>query len=102
MHANHNIFITKAGLNSPFVSTFVDKIKIMGTKKSSFTRKVKVVLTATFLMGDIGPISFYPGMKMTRDREKKTIKLLQPAYINKVLKKFYLSGANTANCPMKE
>lgn len=101
-HANYSIFITKAGLNGPIVSTFVDDIKIMRTKGSGFIGKVKAELTAAFSIVDMGSISFYLGLKVTRDREKKTIKLLQPAYINKVLEKFHLSGANTANCPMKE
>lgn len=53
-------------------------------------------------MVDMGPISFYLGLKVVQDREKKTIKLSQLAYIDKVLERFHLNGANTANCPMKE
>lgn len=101
-HADHSIFITKAGLNGPIVSTFVDDIKIMGTKGSGFIGIVKAELAAAFLMVDMGPISFYLGLKVIRDREKKMIKLSQPAYIDKVLEKFHLSGANTVNCPMKK
>ena len=102
IHANHSIFITKAGLNGPIVSTFVDDIKIMGIKRSGFIERVKAELVAAFSMVDMSPISFYLGLKVTRNREKKTIKLLQPAYINKVLEKFHLNGANTANRPIKE
>ena len=101
-HADHNIFITEAGLNGPIVSMFVDDIKIMGTKGSGFIGKVKAELAAAFSMVDMGPISFYLGLKVTRDRERKRIKLSQPAHIDKVLEKFHLSGANTANFPVKE
>lgn len=100
--ANHSIFISEAGLNGPIVSTFVDDIKIMGPKGSDFIGKFKAELAAAFSMVDMGPISFYLGLKVIRDREKKTIKLSQPAYIDKVLERFHLNGANTANCPMKE
>lgn len=79
IHADHSIFITKAGLNSPIVSTFIDDIKIMGVKESGFIERLKAELTAAFSMVDISPISFYLGLKVKRDREKKTIKLLQPA-----------------------
>ena len=102
IHADHSIFITKTGLNGSIVSTFVDDIKIMGIKRSGFIERVKAELAAAFSIVDMGPISFYLGLKVTRDREKKTIKLSQPAYIDKVLEKFHLSGANTANSPMKE
>ncbi len=57
---------------------------------------------ATFEMVDIGPVSFYLDLKVSRDCVKKKIKLLQPAYIDKILAKFYLSQANTSNTPMKE
>ena len=52
-YADHSIFITKAGLNGSIVSTFVDDIKIMGTKGSGFIGRVKAKLTATFLMVDM-------------------------------------------------
>ncbi len=53
-------------------------------------------------MADMRPISLYFGLKVSWDCEKKTIKLLQPAYIEKILAKFHLSQANTSNNPMKE
>ena len=41
-------------------------------------------------------------MKVERDREKKTIKLSQPAYIDKVLAKFHLDKAHLVNTLIKE
>lgn len=70
-YANHSIFISEAGLNGPIVSTFIDDIKIMGPKGSDFIRKVKAELATAFSMVDMGPISFYLGLKVIRDREKK-------------------------------
>lgn len=99
---NHSIFITEAGLNGLIVRIFVDNIKIIGTKGSGFIRNFKVELTVIFSMIDIGPISLYLGLKVTRDWKKKTIKLLQSAYINKIPEKFYFSGANMVNCPTRE
>lgn len=37
-----------------------------------------------------------------RDRENKTLKLSQPAYIEKVLNKFFLDQENPTNTPIKE
>ena len=53
-------------------------------------------------MVDMGPISFYLSLRVDRDRERKTIKLSQPAYIEKILSKFHLDQANPSNTPIKE
>ena len=53
-------------------------------------------------MVDMGPISFYLGLRVDRNREEKTIKLSQPACIEKVLRKFFLDQANPINTPTKE
>lgn len=74
----------------PVVSTFIDDIKIMGVKGSGMTERVKRELMSAFSMVDMGPISFDLGLKVERNRERKTIKLSQPAYIDKVLQKFPL------------
>lgn len=52
-------------------------------------------------MVEMGPISFYLGLKLKRDRERETIKLFQPAYVDKVLEKFNLNKANAVATSMK-
>ena len=94
--------MTGVGLNGLVVSIFVDDIKIMAPKGSGITQRVKMELTSAFSIVDMGPISFYLGLKVERDREKRTIKLSQPAYIDKVLSKFHLDKAHTATTPIKE
>lgn len=100
--ADHSIFVTKAGLNGPVVSRFVNDIKVMALKKSGIIQRVKAELAAAFSMVDMGPINFYLGLKVEQDRAKRTIKLSQPASIDKVLSKFHLDQAHAINTPMKE
>ena len=85
IHADHGVFITKAGLNGPIVSTFFDDIKIMAPKGSGIIQQVKAQLTAAFSMIDMSHISFYIGLKVERNRDNRTIKLFQSVYIDKVL-----------------
>ena len=92
----------KAGLNGPINSTFVDDIKIIAPKDSGFIQRMKAELANVFSMIDMGPISFYLGLKAERDRIKRTIKLSQPAYIDKVLFRFHLDQAHAVITPMKE
>lgn len=102
INADHNIFITDAGLDGPVVCTFVDDIKIMAPKRSGIIRRVKAELASAFSMVDMGSISFYLRLKVERDPEKRTIKLSQPAYIDKVLARFHLDKVHSVNTPMEE
>ncbi len=102
INADHSIFVTDFGFDGPVVSIFIDDIKIMAPKRNGMIERVKVELTSGFSMADIGPISFYLCLKIERDRDKKTIKLSQPAYIDKVLARFHLQKAHLVNTPMKK
>ena len=102
IHADHSIFVSGAGLKGPVLSVFVDDIKIMAPKDSGIIKRVEAELTAAFSMSDMGPISFYLGLRIYRDRKQRTIKLSHPAYIEKVLERFHLDKANPVNTPMKE
>ncbi len=53
-------------------------------------------------MADMGPINFYLGLKIEKDRAKKTLKSLQPTYIDKFLVKYHLDQAKPYNTPMKK
>lgn len=74
----------------------------MAPKGSGHISRVKSELAAAFSMVDMRPISFYLGLKVQRDRGKRTIKLSQPAYIDKVLSRFHLDKAHAVTTPMKE
>lgn len=74
----------------------------MDIKRSGFIKKVKEELIAAFLIIDMDFINFYLDFKIDQNWEKKIIKLSQPIYINKVLKKYYLSKANTINIFIKK
>ncbi len=65
-------------------------------------KQIKGELAAAFDMVDIGPLAFYVGLKVTRDRKQKTIKLSQPGYIEKLLDRHGMLKAKTAKIPMRE
>lgn len=67
INANHSIFFTSAGLDTLVVSTFIDDIKIMASKDSKIILQIKSELAAIFSIVDIGPISFYLGLKVQCD-----------------------------------
>lgn len=102
LHADHGIFATKEGIKGPIVSSFVDDLNIMAPKGSGQIKRVKDELTAAFKMVDMGPISYYLGLKVERDRERRLLKISQPAYIDKIAHKFGLLTAKPSNTPMRE
>lgn len=64
------------GLNGQVVSVFVDDIEIKGMKGSGVINKVKAEQITAFSLVDIGPISFYLGLNVETDREKRIFKPL--------------------------
>lgn len=74
----------------------------MRPKRSGAIERVKKELATAFEIIDLGSISFHLDLKVKRNREKRTIKLSQPAYIQKILTKYHFNKANPINTPIKE
>jgi hypothetical protein len=51
-------------------------------------------------MTDLGPVNYYLGMTVTRDRPNRTLRLGQHAYLTKVLRDFGMEDCNSAATPM--
>ena len=66
IQADHSIFATEEGYKRLIVFAFVDDIKIIHPQKE-VVNGAKRELKAAFKMVDLGPISFYLGMSVTRD-----------------------------------
>ena len=91
LQADHSVFMTK---NSPFTSAnglivlvYVDDIKIIGSRAA--VDSLKQQLCSKFEMTDLGPISYYLGMTVTRNRKLKTITIQQHSYLKRVLQTFH-------------
>jgi hypothetical protein len=62
---------------------------------------LKEKLMGRFQMKDLGEVSHFLGMRVTRDRCKNTIKIDQRQYIVELLKRFGLENAKTALTPIE-
>lgn len=72
---NYSILFTRLDLEQLVISTFVNDIKIIGSENIKVHTKVTIELITTFEMLDIRSISFYLGLKVDKNCEKKIIKL---------------------------
>nr|GEY87452.1 hypothetical protein [Tanacetum cinerariifolium] len=63
---------------------------------------VKSYLGRSFAMKDLGEAAYILGIKIYRDRSKRLIGLCQKAYIEKILKRFYMENSKRGTIPMQE
>ncbi|RXY01895.1 hypothetical protein DD576_30270, partial [Klebsiella pneumoniae] len=71
---------------------YVDDMLIASANMQDI-KDLKEELSKSFSMKDLGAAKRILGMKISRDRTKKTIKLSQADYIKKVLERFAMQNA---------
>jgi hypothetical protein len=101
LHADHSIFVSNDGLKGPIVTSWVDDLKIIAPTLL-IAQRVKNELSAAFKMTDLGAISYYLGMKVTRNREERTLALRQKGYITKIVARFHEENSSPPKTPMEE
>jgi hypothetical protein len=69
------------------IVTYVDDMLIIRKDKSKI-KTLKRGLATKFEIEDMGSANYFVGVRITRDREKKTISLCQDAYVAKILERF--------------
>jgi hypothetical protein len=82
------------------ICIYVDDLNI-ATKDIKTMQVIKKALANRFSMKDLGPLGFYLGVSITRDRQKRTIQLSQQTYVEKMLKTFNLSECKPVSIPLE-
>jgi hypothetical protein len=96
---------TAAADNSVFfnediqVAVYVDDLLIFGADKAK-VQHLKNALNGRFSMKDLGPVKWYLGITIERNRTERTIKLSQKGYLEKVLSRFGMLHCNADEIPM--
>ena len=78
----------------------MDDFLVIGRKQQA-VNGFKSKLMEVFAMTDIGLISNFLGVRITRDFENKKIYLTQDAYILKILEKFHLQNTTPTKTPIR-
>ncbi|GJS05794.1 retrotransposon protein, putative, ty1-copia subclass [Tanacetum coccineum] len=89
------------GSNVTFLILYVDDILIMGNHIPKL-QDVKSYLGKCFAMKDLGEAAYILGIKIYRDRSRRLIGLCQSAYIEKILKRFFMENSKHGSIPMQE
>ncbi|GJT69271.1 retrotransposon protein, putative, ty1-copia subclass [Tanacetum coccineum] len=92
---NHDepcVYMKASGSYVTFLILYVDDILIMGNN-IPMLQYVKSYLGRCFAMKDLEEAAYILGIKIYRDRSKRLISLCQSAYIEKILKRYYMENS---------
>ncbi|GJW82699.1 retrotransposon protein, putative, ty1-copia subclass [Tanacetum coccineum] len=95
------VYVKASGSYVTFLILYVDDILIMGNN-IPMLQDVKSYFGRCFAMKDLGEAAYILGIKIYRDRSKRLIGLCQSAYIEKILKRFYMENSKRGTIPMQE
>ncbi|GKC27050.1 retrotransposon protein, putative, ty1-copia subclass [Tanacetum coccineum] len=95
------VYVKASGSYVTFLILYVDDILIMGNN-IPMLQDVKSYLGRCFAMKDLGEATYILGIKIYRDRSKRLVGLCQSAYIEKILKRFYMENSKCGTIPMQE
>nr|GEY06491.1 hypothetical protein [Tanacetum cinerariifolium] len=95
------VCIKASGSYIAILILYVDDILLMGNN-TPMLQDVKSYLGRSFAMKDLGEAAYILGIKIYRDRSKQLIGLCQKAYIEKIMKRFYMENSKRGTIPMQE
>nr|GEZ45959.1 retrotransposon protein, putative, Ty1-copia subclass [Tanacetum cinerariifolium] len=95
------VYVKDCGSYVTFLILYVDDILIM-RKNIPMLQDVKSYLRRCFAMKDLGEATYILGIKIYQDRLKRLISLYQSAYIEKILKRFYMENSKRGTILMQE
>ncbi|GJS47393.1 retrotransposon protein, putative, ty1-copia subclass [Tanacetum coccineum] len=101
---NHDepcVYQKASGSYVTFLILYVDDILIMGNN-IPMLQDVKSYLGKCFAKKDLGEAAYILGIKIYQDRSKWLIGLCQSAYIEKILKRYYIENSKRGTIPMQE
>jgi len=85
--------------DSTFIAAYVDDLLIIGPDKLAI-QDIKKALSSKFSMVDLGPIAFYLGMAIKRDRPNRILRIGQRAYLHEAIRACGLENDPSPFTPM--
>ena len=81
------------------VAIYVDDLLLIGPSKDEIAN-LKKELSDRFRIKDLGPVRWYLGMHITRDRANRTIYINQKAYVGRILDAMGMTDCHPCTTPM--
>jgi hypothetical protein len=97
--ADPGLYIYNGKTADIYLLVYVDDI-LIASKDSALIKGVKQRLSESFDARDLGEVSSYLGMTITRDRGSGTIKISQPRMTSDLISKFGMDDSKIRPIPM--
>ena len=98
--SDHCVFVQMFGEDDFIIlCLYVDDMLIVG-KNMSRIQELKIQLSKSFAMKDLGPAKQILGIRIVRDRGERLIHLSQEKYIEKILQRFHMDKSKVASTPL--
>ncbi|CAI7870400.1 unnamed protein product [Closterium sp. NIES-54] len=93
------LYVLKEGEKQLVLLLYVDDLLLFSDSKD-LIREVKQRLEAEFAMRDLGPVTYYLGMHVDRDRANGTIHLHQEKYVKGLVESFGMGDSKPVGTPL--
>ncbi|CAI7860611.1 unnamed protein product, partial [Closterium sp. NIES-54] len=93
------LYVLKEGEKQLVLLLYIDDLLLFSDSKD-LIREVKQRLGAEFAMRDLGPVTYYLGMHVNRDRANRTIHLHQEKYVKGVVESFGMGDSKPVGTPL--
>nr|GEW62420.1 retrotransposon protein, putative, Ty1-copia subclass [Tanacetum cinerariifolium] len=103
-HLFEEVYMEKLKASRSYIAILIlyaDDILLMGNN-ISMLQDVKPYLGRSFALKDLVEAAYILEIKIYRDRLKRLIGLCQKAYIEKILKRYYMKNSKRGTIPMQE
>lgn len=97
--SDHSIWVYEKDGVRIIVPVFVDDLTLVSKSREAI-QKLKVDLAKHIKIRDLGPTEFLLGVRVERDRAKRTIHLSQRQYAVDILKRYGLENCNPVKTPL--
>ncbi|MCO5587877.1 hypothetical protein L7F22_041829 [Adiantum nelumboides] len=99
-HADHCLYTKRDEDGSPIILVLYVDDMLIAAKKRSTVDAFKEQLKSAFSMKDLGAAEHLLGVRVTRQRDQRTLYLSQEKYIEKVLDRFNMAEENPLGVPL--
>ena len=98
--ADAALYTRKSSRGLTYLLLYVDDVLVFD-KDISVVTKVKQQILSRFKGRDLGEVSTYLGIQVTRDRKARSIRINQSSAIGELIAKYGLSDANSRSTPLQ-
>ena len=99
MISEPGLYVLETNKNHIIIGLYVDDLIVASKFKEGAEAFLKL-MNERFEMSNLGPLSWYLGMKITRDRSKRLLYVSQGLYVREILKRFKMEDCTPTTSPL--